>query len=77
MKRIKPGKDNKQDRINFVKYWANYVKTNPDEVWSRQQNIIIDSQILNAKNYKLSAKEYLRIKGHQKICLLVKNRKKQ
>ena len=40
-----PGKDNKEERINFVKYWANYVKTHPDEDWSEQQNIIIDSQI--------------------------------
>ncbi len=42
---MKPGKNNKEDRINFVKYWANYVKTHPDKEWSRQQNIVINSQI--------------------------------
>ena len=42
---LKPGKDNKEDRINFVKFWANYVKTHSDEEWSEQQNIVIDSQI--------------------------------
>ena len=42
---MKPGKDNKEDRLNFVKYWANYVKTHKDEEWSEQQNIIINSQI--------------------------------
>ncbi len=41
---LKPGKDNKEDRINFVKFWARYVKTHKDEEWSKQQNIIIDSQ---------------------------------
>ena len=42
---LKPGKDNKEDRLNFVKYWANYVKNNTDKKWSAQQNILIDSQI--------------------------------
>ena len=32
MKKLKPGRDNKEDRMNFVDYWANYVKNNPDEV---------------------------------------------
>jgi len=42
---MKPGKNNAEDRLNFVKYWANYVKTHKDEEWSRQQNIVINSQI--------------------------------
>lgn len=42
---MKPGKDNQEDRLNFVKYWANYVKTHDDENWSKQQNIVINSQI--------------------------------
>ncbi len=42
---MKPGKDNREDRLNFVKYWANYVKTHKDEEWSEQQNIVINSQI--------------------------------
>jgi len=63
MKKLKPGKDNKEDRMNFVKYWANYIKNNPDEVWSRQQNILINSQIKNARDFKLSKETYLKIKG--------------
>lgn len=47
MKFLKPGKTNEEDRINFVKYWANYVKTHRDEEWSRQQNIIINAQFKN------------------------------
>lgn len=42
---MKPGKDNDEDRLNFVKYWANYVKTHSDKDWSKQQNVVIDSQI--------------------------------
>ncbi len=42
---LKPGKTNEEDRINFVKYWANYIKTHSDEDWSEQQNLLIDAQI--------------------------------
>lgn len=42
---LKPGKTNRQERINFVKFWANYVKTHSDEEWSEQQNIVVNSQI--------------------------------
>lgn len=53
---------NDQDRMWFVEYWANYVKTHPDKDWSRQQNILINSVIGSSKNSKLSPKEYLKIK---------------
>jgi len=66
MKYLKPGKDNKEERMNFVRYWANYVKTHSDKDWSRQQNILINSLMQNAKNSKLTPKEYLRIKGELK-----------
>jgi len=36
---------NMEERLKFIDYWANYVKTHPDKVWSKQQNVIIDSQI--------------------------------
>jgi hypothetical protein len=42
---LKPGKDNQEDRINFIKFWVNYIKNHKDKEWSRQQNLIIDSQI--------------------------------
>lgn len=40
-----PGRTNKEDRINFVKFWANYVKMHKDEEWSEQQNIVINAQM--------------------------------
>jgi hypothetical protein len=36
MKRLNPGKNNKEGRLNFVKYWAEYVKTHSDEDWGKQ-----------------------------------------
>ena len=63
MEYLKPGKNNKEERLNFVEYWANYVKTHSDKEWSRQQNILINSIMKNAKNSKLTPKQYLKIKG--------------
>ena len=54
---------NNEDRMWFVEYWANYVKTHPDKVWSKQQNILINSLFENAKNSRLTKEEYLKIKG--------------
>ena len=56
-------KINNEDRMWFVEYWANYVRTHPDKEWSRQQNILINSIMQNAKNSKLTKEEYLMIKG--------------
>lgn len=62
MQKLKPDKDNKQERMNFVEYWAEFVKNNPDKVWSKQQKLLIDSQIKNAQNFELSRKDYIKIK---------------
>jgi len=62
MRKLIPKRDNKEDRINFVEYWAEYVKTHPDKEWSRQQNRLINSQIQNARSLRLSRKDYLKKK---------------
>ena len=36
--------NNFKERLKFVKFWANYVKTHSDKDWSEQQNIVINSQ---------------------------------
>ncbi|MBS3094271.1 hypothetical protein J4474_01265 [Candidatus Pacearchaeota archaeon] len=43
--RMKPEKNNREDRLNFVKFWANYIKTHSDEEWSEQQRVLIDGQM--------------------------------
>jgi hypothetical protein len=42
---MKPGKTNDEDRKNFVRFWVKYMKSVSDEEWSRQQNVVINSQI--------------------------------
>lgn len=36
---------NVRQRREFVKFWAEYVRNHPDSEWSKQQNVIVDSQI--------------------------------
>ena len=62
MKKLIPSKDRKINRIRFVKFWAEYIRTHSDKEWSRQQNVLINSIMQNAKNSKLTKEEYLRIK---------------
>lgn len=47
MKKFKEA--NALDRFNFIDFWANYIRIHRDEEWSRQQNVLINSQILTAE----------------------------
>ncbi len=48
-----------EERLEFVRYWAKYVKTHDPEDWSTQQKILIDSILRNANQDK---ELYLKIK---------------
>lgn len=50
--------ENNRERLKFVEFWANYVKTHDDKIWSRQQNVIINSALKSA-NY--TKEEYLKL----------------
>ncbi|HZX44285.1 MAG TPA: hypothetical protein VFF28_01240 [Candidatus Nanoarchaeia archaeon] len=61
--KLKSSKDNNKSRMEFVKYWAEYVRTHSDREWSKQQNVLINSQIQSARAVKMTREQYLRIKG--------------
>jgi hypothetical protein len=42
---------NFRDRIWFIKYWAEFMKKNSDEVWSQGQKDLIDSQFKKADEF--------------------------
>ena len=46
---LKPGKTNREERKNFIKYWVAYMKSHTDEEWSEEQNNFINSQIISQK----------------------------
>ena len=66
---LKPGKNNKEDRLNFVKFWADYVRTHTDKEWSKQQNILIDGQIAHARMMPMSTEHFFKIKSVSKSKL--------
>ena len=36
------------ERHEFVKRWAEYVRSHDDREWSRQQNVVVNSQLESA-----------------------------
>jgi hypothetical protein len=39
------------NRKEFIRFWANYVKTHRDKEWSRQQKKLIDPQIKSVREF--------------------------
>ena len=51
--------ENNKQRIEWVKFWAEYMKKNTNEVWSRQQANFINSVLRSAD---VNPDDYLEIK---------------
>lgn len=62
MKLLKVAKSNEEDRMNFVVFWADFVRDNPDAVWGKQHKIFVNAMMQNAKHYPLTVEQYLKIK---------------
>lgn len=54
-------KKNLEERLKFIHYYAEWVKKVPNEVWSKQQAKLVNSFMLNAKNFKMSREKYLQM----------------
>lgn len=54
---------NQKSRLWYVRYWVQYMKKMPSEVWSKQQNILINSALENAKQFHFSPEFYLKTKN--------------
>lgn len=64
MEKYKPSADNKQSRLDFIDYWAKYVKTHPDQEWSKEQNILINSVLKTT--FQFPREEYLKVKEEKR-----------
>ncbi|MCZ7402643.1 MAG: hypothetical protein O8C61_10520 [Candidatus Methanoperedens sp.] len=51
---------NLKERLRFISFYAKWVKTVPNEIWSKQQAEFIDSLFDNAKNFSLTPEKYLK-----------------
>ena len=54
-------------RLEFVRFYARWVKSVPNEVWSEQQAVIINSMVKNARNFMMSVEEYLELKNKERL----------
>ncbi len=54
---------NNRERMEFVRKWADYVRTHDDKDWSKQQNVIINSCL---KTASMTKEQFLRMKGEIK-----------
>lgn len=54
------------ERMEAVEKWAKFVRDNDDMEWSRQQKILIDSQIINSRMIGLTKEQVDYIKGTNK-----------
>jgi len=52
-------KKNFQGRLEFVRFWASYVRSTPNSVWSKQQSELINSLLKTANQ---DVKLYNRVK---------------
>jgi len=56
-----------KSRMYFVEKWARFVAEHPDEEWSRLQADLINSQLENAKQVKLTKEQVDFIKKKELI----------
>jgi len=54
-----------RERLEFVRFYARWVRSVPNEVWSRQQALLIESFFESARNFALSPEEYLRVVSYR------------
>lgn len=53
---------NRQERIEAVKRWVEYIKSEPPEKWGPQQNAVINDQLEAAQSVQTSAAHQQQIK---------------
>tara|TARA_Y100000031_G_C7994294_1_gene280645 strand:- start:355 stop:555 length:201 start_codon:yes stop_codon:yes gene_type:complete len=61
MKELFDREKNTEERLRFVTYWANYVRTHPDKVWSKQQAVLINAQLQSTR--QMTKEQYLAMKS--------------
>ncbi|MBI4173414.1 MAG: hypothetical protein HY519_01720 [Candidatus Aenigmarchaeota archaeon] len=53
------------ERLKFIDSWVDYIKVHSDKEWSEQQRMLIDSQIANARQSRITKEQYLEMKGER------------
>jgi len=53
---------NRQERIEAVKRWVEYIKAEPPEKWGPQQNTVVNDQLEAAQSVQTSASHQQHVK---------------
>jgi hypothetical protein len=53
---------NRQQRLEAVKRWVEYIESEPPERWGPQQNTVVNDQLEAAQCVQTSAAHYQRVK---------------
>ncbi|PXF56653.1 MAG: hypothetical protein C4B59_16575 [Candidatus Methanogaster sp.] len=59
---------NHMERLTFIRRYSKWVKSVPNEVWSRQQASLINSFLSSSKNFQMDLQEYLEMKSRSKAA---------
>jgi len=43
---------NWKQRLEWIDFWADYMKSKPNRVWSAEQRVLIDSQLVSARAWE-------------------------
>jgi hypothetical protein len=54
---------NRQERLEGIKRWVQYIRENPPEVWGEEQNTLVDTQLQSARESDLSVEHQRSIRA--------------
>jgi len=57
---------NRNERLTSIRRYSEWVKSVPNEVWSKQQAALLNSFLTSSKNFQLDREKYLLTKNHSK-----------
>jgi hypothetical protein len=56
-------KRNREQRIEAIKRWVEYIQSEPPEVWGPQQNAVVEDQLDAAQSVQTSASHRQRVEA--------------
>ena len=68
---------NRMERLAFIRRYSEWVKSVPNEIWSKQQASLLNSFLTSSKDFQLSRSEYLMMKDRSEAMRSRRNRPEQ
>ena len=68
---------NREQRIEGIKRWVDYIKSEPPETWGPQQNAVVNGQLDAARSVQTSASQHQRVKDVAQDILAVRDTERE